>query len=118
LIFPLAEEYFDKNLYSHNYDHPEGSRALQIAKEMPVGKGIALVRGHEKEVTDVTWTCRGDMVAISDDSLARCWRAGDRGEDAEGLREGGELEGRRWGWGWAEDDSDVTPPKAPGGLNG
>lgn len=106
LVFPLAEEYFDRNLYSHNFNHPEGSRAWQAAKEMPVGRGVALIRGHEKEVTDVTWTCRGDLVAISDDYQARCWRAEGHGEDAENMREGGELEGRRWGWGWADADPD------------
>lgn len=100
IVFPTDERYLDQSLYPRV--HPEDSRAAQIGKVMPVGYGAALVRGYEKEVTDVTWTDRGDMVAISDDYLARCWRAGEKGEEAESMREGGEDEGRRWGWGWAE----------------
>lgn len=100
IVFPTDERYLDNNIYPRI--HPEDSRAAQLSKVMPVGYGAALVRGYEKEVTDVTWTDRGDMVAISDDYLARCWRAGEKGEEAESMREGGEDEGRRWGWGWAE----------------
>lgn len=102
IVFPTDEKYLDKMLYPRI--HPEDSRAAQISKVMPVGYGAALVRGYEKEVTDVTWTNGGDMVAISDDYLARCWRAGEKGEEAESMRNGGEDEGRRWGWGWAEVD--------------
>lgn len=102
IVFPTDEKYLDKMLYPRI--HPEDSRASQISKAVPVGYGAALVRGYEKEVTDVTWTNGGDMVAISDDYLARCWRAGESGEEAESMRDGGEDEGRRWGWGWAELD--------------
>ncbi|KAL7269547.1 hypothetical protein RUND412_007789 [Rhizina undulata] len=98
LVFPTDERYLDKRMYK---DHPEGSKAAMIDQHMRVGRGAALVRGHEKEVTDVSWTNDGDLVTISDDYHARCWRIGRDGE-AEDMRNGGEDEGRRWGWGWAE----------------
>ncbi|KAI5807062.1 WD40-repeat-containing domain protein [Geopyxis carbonaria] len=98
ILFPTDEKYFDKRIYT---DFSRESSPL--AKNMQVGRGIALVRGHEKEVTDVTWTIEGDLVTISDDCNARCWRSGVEGE-AHSLREGGEHEGRRWMWGWAEMD--------------
>lgn len=72
---------------------------------MKVGKGVALVRGHEKEVTDVAWSMNGDFVTISDDYQARCWRNDNGGEAAEGLRDCGEDEGKRWGYGWADSAS-------------
>lgn len=65
--------------------------------------GSALVRGHELEVTGLTWTSEGELVTVSDDFVARCWREGPRARD---LRTGGENEGRRWGCGWAEADDD------------
>ncbi|KAF2104773.1 WD40 repeat-like protein, partial [Rhizodiscina lignyota] len=61
--------------------------------------GTPLVRGHEREVTSVSWTSRGDLVSLSDDYSVRVWK---EGEKARELRMGGEVEGRRWGCGWAE----------------
>ncbi|KAH7063321.1 WD40-repeat-containing domain protein [Macrophomina phaseolina] len=69
-------------------------------------RGTPLVRGHQKEVTSLTWTTDGELVTIGDDCTARCWRE-DR-DAARDLRMGGEAEGRRWGCGWADvgDDYD------------
>lgn len=61
--------------------------------------GTPLVEGHDKEVTAVSWTADGELVSVSDDYSARCWR---EGPEARDLRVGGEAEGRRWGCGWAE----------------
>ena len=61
--------------------------------------GTPLVRGHSREVTDLTWTYGGDLVTVGDDLTARCWR---EGPDARRLRIGGESEGKIWGSGWAE----------------
>ncbi len=61
--------------------------------------GSALIRGHQREVTGLSWTSEGELVTVGDDLLARCWR---EGPDARDLRIGGETEGRRWGCGWAE----------------
>ena len=65
--------------------------------------GSALVRGHDKEVTGLSWTSDGELVTVGDDFRARCWR---EGADARDLRMGGEKEGRRWGCGWAAADTD------------
>ncbi|KAK7559466.1 Lethal(2)denticleless protein [Phyllosticta citricarpa] len=83
----------------------------RMADSVPIfaHHGTPLVRGHQKEVTSLTWTSEGDLVSVGDDYAARCWR-----EDAELariLRGCGEGGGNRWGVGWAdvnadEDDSD------------
>ena len=65
--------------------------------------GAALIRGHQKEVSDVAWSVDGNLVTIGDDFTARCWR---EGPEARSLRQGGEQEGRRWGCGWAEADDE------------
>ena len=62
--------------------------------------GTALIRGHRKEVTSLTWTHDGDLVSIGDDSIARCWR--EDATRARFLRGCGEGGGRRWGHGWAD----------------
>ncbi|EKD19974.1 uncharacterized protein L3040_002347 [Drepanopeziza brunnea f. sp. 'multigermtubi'] len=66
--------------------------------------GTSLERGHEREVSSLTWTASGDLVTVGDDYLVRCWRE-DR-DEAKSLRVGGEQEGRRWGCGWADVEAD------------
>ncbi|KAK3059093.1 hypothetical protein LTR09_000659 [Extremus antarcticus] len=65
-------------------------------------RGTTLIRGHSKEVTSLTWTHDGDLVTVSDDFTARCWR--EDGGKARGLRGCGEGGGQRWRCGWAEVD--------------
>ncbi|KKK20537.1 hypothetical protein ARAM_005872 [Aspergillus rambellii] len=60
--------------------------------------GTSLDEGHKKEVSAVTWTVNGELITVSDDYSARCWR---EGPEARELRAGGEAEGRRWKCGWA-----------------
>ncbi|KJK65888.1 WD40 repeat protein [Aspergillus parasiticus SU-1] len=60
--------------------------------------GTPLIEGHKKEVSAVSWTVDGELITVSDDYSARCWR---EGPDARALRIGGEAEGRRWRCGWA-----------------
>lgn len=62
--------------------------------------GTPLIRGHDREVTGLSWAHGGELVTVSDDCTARCWRE-DR-EKARDLRVGGEGEGRRWDCGWAD----------------
>lgn len=86
-------------------DRPDLSRtvsgsAARMTDTIPIyNHGTALVRGHDKEVSSVTWTSEGELVTVSDNYLVRCWR---EGREARDLRLGGEVEGRRWGCGWAE----------------
>ncbi|KAJ5497255.1 hypothetical protein N7463_009242 [Penicillium fimorum] len=70
--------------------------------------GTPLIEGHQKEVTGISWTPSGDLITVSDDYSARCWR---EGSEARELRNGGETEGKRWMCGWADmkdsiDDED------------
>lgn len=60
--------------------------------------GTPLIRGHEREVTSLAWTRRGELVSLGDDYTARVWN---EGPQARELRVGGEAEGKRWGCGWA-----------------
>jgi WD40 repeat protein len=65
--------------------------------------GTPLVRGHEREVTNVTWTTEGSLVSVGDDSTSRCWREGPRARE---LRRSGESGGERWASGWADVGGD------------
>lgn len=70
--------------------------------------GTPLVEGHQKEVTGMSWTPSGELITVSDDYTARCWR---EGPEARELRNAGETEGKRWQCGWADmkdsiDDED------------
>ncbi|KAL9016586.1 MAG: hypothetical protein Q9185_006089 [Variospora sp. 1 TL-2023] len=62
--------------------------------------GTPLIRGHELEVTGLSWAHGGELVTVSDDCTARCWRE-DQSKARE-LRECGEGQGKRWECGWAE----------------
>ena len=71
------------------------------ADDMPVYKqGTALVNGHMREVTDMTWTYDGDLVTLGDDSRARCWREG--GGQAREFRKWQAGTNETWQCGWAE----------------
>ncbi|RMZ71104.1 wd domain [Pyrenophora seminiperda CCB06] len=67
--------------------------------------GTPLIRGHDAEVTSVSWARNGTLISVSDDFRIRRWR---EGSQARELRIGGESEGKRWQCGWAgiEDDYD------------
>ena len=75
---------------------------LRLEDAIPIYQhGSALVRGHSREVTGMTWTTEGELVTVGDDYTVRCWR---EGPEARDLRIGGEKNGSRWGCGWAEVD--------------
>ena len=103
---PSDETYRDSSTFSRA-KRPSLSRissgmglSTRLEDAIPIYQhGTALVRGHSKEVTALTWTCEGNLVTVGDDFVARCWR---EGSDARDLRMGGESDGRRWGCGWAE----------------
>ncbi|KAF2658859.1 WD repeat-containing protein-like protein [Lophiostoma macrostomum CBS 122681] len=64
--------------------------------------GTPLIRGHDAEVTSVSWTRNGTLVSVGDDCRVRHWK---EGQQARELRLNGEAEGRRWGCGWAVTDA-------------
>ena len=61
--------------------------------------GTPLVRGHDAEVTSVSWAKNGSLISVSDDHRVRRWI---EGSQARELRTGGEGEGKRWQCGWAD----------------
>jgi WD40 repeat protein len=65
--------------------------------------GTALVEGHSREVTDVTWTHDGDLITLSDDHTARLWREGPQAHQMRTAKDGNAM---RAGWGWADVESD------------
>ena len=81
-----------------------GNFNIRLEDSIPIyTHGTALIRGHNREVTGLNWSINGELVTVGDDYTVRCWR---EGAQARELRTGGEKEGRRWGCGWAEADSD------------
>lgn len=119
VIFPTDERYMKRNPSTHDFlstassdvanpRHPvsfsrtESGSTFRLDDSIPIYQhGTALIRGHSREVTGLTWTPDGNLVTVGDDSLVRCWREDDR-ELAREMRLGGESGGRRWGYGWAD----------------
>ncbi|KAK5122080.1 hypothetical protein LTR85_004326 [Meristemomyces frigidus] len=82
---------------------PRASQTSATKTDLPIyEQGTALTRGHNKEVTSLSWTFEGELVTISDDFKARCWR--EDSSAARYLRGCGEGGGLRWGHGWADAD--------------
>lgn len=114
VLFPTDERYLGKGRMASAFqsrlrslDRPTLGRTdsgtslfTRLNDTIPIYQhGTPLVRGHSREVTDMTWAYGGELVTVGDDLTARCWR---EGPDARDLRVGGETEGRRWGCGWSE----------------
>ena len=117
VLFPTDERYFTPRggRYEGNESEEESgevdlptSSALLKTQSVPTSipthqRGTALIRGHNKEVTASTWTHEGELVTISDDFTARCWR--EDAAKARELRGCGEAGGTRWRSGWADLDT-------------
>ncbi|KAH7192196.1 WD40-repeat-containing domain protein [Fusarium flagelliforme] len=69
--------------------------------------GTALVNGHTREVSNVSWSHDGKLVSASDDHLVRQWQEDDG--RARYFRQVGDFGGERFNAGWADvgDDWDV-----------
>lgn len=126
IIFPTSERYLNSSIRrtaqpsssptsesigNNRHDVPYNKMRRRLAEckatsmqhdhSLPIyDHGTALIRGHEKEVTAVTWNYDGSLTTISDDFTVRCWREDDR--VARNLRQDGEGQGRRWRAGWAD----------------
>ncbi|KAI4181473.1 MAG: hypothetical protein LQ346_006784 [Caloplaca aetnensis] len=80
---------------------PQTTSHARLNDTIPIyTHGTPLIRGHDREVTGLSWAYGGELVTVSDDCTARCWREDQ--ERARDLRVGGEGEGRRWDCGWAD----------------
>ncbi len=116
VVFPTDERYMERSNHqqipSSDSPFPRSRPSLKrtdsgtglatrLEDTIPIYQhGSALIRGHSRELTALTWTSKGELVTVGDDYAARCWR--EDGAGARELRLGGEGEGRRWGCGWAE----------------
>lgn len=118
ILFPTDEKLLKRESNSDDEadDLPEPSRITRsfsrasrsstgsrfpsmLADTIPIYEhGTPLIRGHDAEVTSVSWTRRGTLISVGDDFRVRRWR---EGKSARGLRLNGEAEGRRWQCGWA-----------------
>lgn len=76
-----------------------GSASIPIFRS-----GTALVRGHSREVTTLSWSHEGKLVTASDDYVVRQWQSG--GDTARHLRTVGEFGGERHLAGWADVGAD------------
>lgn len=114
---PTAPEYTQPPIYGTTAATRERSKQDTESPRrkpsfLPISTyGTALIRGHTREVSSLSWTAKGELVTLGDDFLVRCWR--EDGARARELRKGGETGGRRWNYGWAgvsedydEDDSE------------
>ncbi|KAL8896520.1 MAG: hypothetical protein Q9207_007667 [Kuettlingeria erythrocarpa] len=80
---------------------PQTTSHARLNDTIPIyTHGTPLIRGHDREVTGLSWAHGGELITVSDDCTARCWREDQ--ERARDLRVGGEGEGRRWDCGWAD----------------
>lgn len=121
VLFPTDERYFH---FGPLGSRPAPSPLLQTPGQqaeipprkaprrpdhIPIYRNGVPLQGHKKgEVTAVTWTPAGDLVSISDDASARCWRQGVEGE-ARSLRNlgGNDPETYRSGWAIPDEGWDI-----------
>ena len=103
VVFPTDERYMERlnHQRTQSSDSPfRKSRPSLMRADSGVGlstrledtipiyqHGSALIRGHSRELTALTWTPKGELVTVGDDFTARCWREDDA--DARDLRLGG-----------------------------
>ncbi|KAK5109298.1 hypothetical protein LTR62_007172 [Meristemomyces frigidus] len=110
LLIPTDERYLNRQTgvlkanedRSDDDDHELTILPNRVRKPSPLpthSHATPLLRGHSKEVTSTSWTQDGELVTISDDFSARCWR--EDGEEARRMMGCGEGGGSRWGFGWA-----------------
>ncbi|KAK0248843.1 hypothetical protein LTR91_002204 [Friedmanniomyces endolithicus] len=120
VLIPTDEQYFpdrDPTAESLEENDEDGDDDDDLLLPLPAPKpevtdsplpvhslGTPLVRGHNKEVTSLCFSHQGgELVTVSDDFTARCWRQdGAKAREMRGCGEGG---GRRWGYGWAGMDA-------------
>ncbi|KAL4871044.1 hypothetical protein BDV12DRAFT_164648 [Aspergillus spectabilis] len=118
IIFPTDERFLDPSAQRQSIEVDQSPRTPSFTRSglrrtnssiglsqrledtIPIYQtGTPLIEGHKKEVSAVSWTVDGELITVSDDYNARCWR---EGPEARDLRTGGESEGRRWRCGWAD----------------
>ncbi|KAF4457721.1 hypothetical protein F53441_415 [Fusarium austroafricanum] len=118
VLFPTDERYLRSacaqraHLLDLSGSAPTPSRSFSSAagtepasSTIPIFRnGTALVHGHEREVSNVSWSFDGKLVSASDDSIVRQWQE-DEGR-ARHFRQVGDFGGERYMAGWADVGSD------------
>ncbi|CAI6341075.1 unnamed protein product [Periconia digitata] len=112
VLFPTDETFLKRESRHEDEDDLPGLRPTlsrssssgrypsMLADTIPIYEhGTSLIRGHEHEVTGVSWAQNGSLISVSDDHIVRRWK---QGPTARTLRMNGEAEGRRWQCGWAD----------------
>lgn len=104
ILFPTDERYLRRDpSVKCQMVQDYTSRMLSTDQSVPTAMppihnvGTALLNGHRRDVTSVTFGRGGELVSLGDDFVARCWRQ-DR-ETACILRRSTE---NKWKHGWAE----------------
>ncbi|KAG6044377.1 hypothetical protein E4U39_003438 [Claviceps sp. Clav50 group G5] len=121
ILFPTDEKYMRTTWSRRGRPHAEASDKgpkhpppSSCSSSFPSGSGSSipilrtgtpLVRGHSREVTNVSWSRDGDLVTASDDYWVRRWSTSLR-DQARHLRTVGEFGGERYMAGWADVASD------------
>lgn len=96
---PTASPFFSFSCSTPSAINSTSSNFLPICRS-----GTALIRGHSREVTTLSWSHDGKLVTASDDYVVRQWQQGD--EEAKHLRTVGEFGGERHMAGWADVGQD------------
>ncbi|KAF2011474.1 Lethal(2)denticleless protein [Aaosphaeria arxii CBS 175.79] len=125
VLFPTDERLLKRDPQQHDEEEDElpqlssvntsqlhSSRSVSTSSRFPslledtipiYEHGTPLIRGHNAEVTSVSWLRNGALVSVGDDCTVRRWKEGRQARD---LRLKGETEGRRWQAGWADVEGD------------
>ena len=91
--------------FSFSCSTPSAALGGSGGSSIPIFRsGTALVRGHSREVTTLSWSHEGKLVTASDDYVVRQWQR-DEGA-ARHLRTVGEFGGERHMAGWADVGAD------------
>ncbi|KAG5926920.1 hypothetical protein E4U42_002796 [Claviceps africana] len=133
ILFPTDERYMRAAWAKHAHDLDKGNNSnnplSSSSSSLPGGStpchtpatgsssspipifhaGTPLIRGHSREVTNVSWSRDGDLITASDDYLVRRWSTR-LGDQARHLRTVGEFGGERHMAGWADVDPDWDTP--------
>lgn len=126
VVFPTNERHLNKAAQQIPPDSRSQPRLARLMSDRVASKssvsagdlddfpiyynGTALVGGHTKEVTAVTWAHNGNLITVADDYTSRCWRWNP--EKARALRLNTDRDMARHNSGWAavrpgfDDDDD------------
>ena len=97
VLFPTNEQYFGHP----RVENPSLACGPEVRATVPIyDNGLALVRGHDREVTGTAWNCEGELITVGDDMRCRVWR--EDAQKSKELRLAGDINGDRWCHGWAE----------------